>query len=166
MLHVTLFFLWQQWQLLSWSIVLHKISPHGPLLVVTDSFLFHFKPWVTEVKYSDPSHHLASKGGIQPLYTVGASASKGIVSIHTGKCLQHLLITSWGKAGGSYRLPVGPGTAEQFLPLRTAEAIQHRVFCKSFSQPIPLGCGGFLEGKWEDTPETSDISDLYRCTLK
>lgn len=62
-------------------------------------FLFHFKPWVTEVKYSDPSLHLASKGGIQPLYTVGTAASKDIASIHTGKCLQHLLITSRGKAG-------------------------------------------------------------------
>lgn len=72
-------------------------------------FLFHFKLWVTEVKYSDPSLHLASKGGIQPLYTVGASASKDIVSIHTGKCLQHLPITYWGKAGFSYRFPVGSG---------------------------------------------------------
>lgn len=94
-------FLQQQWKLLSWSITLHKIKPHGLLWVVTDSFLFHFKPWVTEVKYSDPSLHLASKGGIQPLYTVGTAASKDIASIHTGKCLQHLLITSRGKAGFS-----------------------------------------------------------------
>lgn len=87
----------QQWKLLSWSITLHKIKPRGLLQVVTDSFLFHFKPWVTEVKYSDPSLHLASKGGIQPLYTVGTAASKDIASIHTGKCLQHLLITSRGR---------------------------------------------------------------------
>lgn len=90
-------FLWQQWKLLSWSITLHKIKPHGLLRVVTDSFLFHFKPWVTEVKYSDTSLHLASKGGIQAFYAVGTAASKDIASIHTGKCLQHLLITSRGR---------------------------------------------------------------------
>jgi len=73
-------------------------------------FWFLFKRWITEVKYSDPGLHLASKGGIQPLCTVGAAASKAIVSIHTGKCLQHLVITSRGKAGFSYRFPVGPGT--------------------------------------------------------
>lgn len=84
-------------------------------------FLFHFKPWITEVKYSDPSLHLASKGGIQPLYTVGTSASKDIASIHTGKCLQHLLITSWGKAGFSYRFPVGPGTENTSRTVALAE---------------------------------------------
>lgn len=94
-----------------WSAVLHRIRSCEPLPVVTDFFfLFLFKRWITEVKYSDPGLHLASKGGIQPLCTVGAAASKAIVSIHTGKCLQHLVITSRGKAGFSYRFPVGPGT--------------------------------------------------------
>lgn len=115
--YVTLL-LWQQWKLLSWSIVLHRIRP---LLVVTDSFLFHFKPWVTEVKYSDPSPHLASKREIQPLYTVGTAASKDIASIHTGKCLQHLLITSWGKAVFSYRFPVGPVTENTNRTVAMAE---------------------------------------------
>lgn len=109
-------FLQQQWKLLSWSITLHKIKPHGPLWVVTDSFLFHFKPWVTEVKYSDPSLHLASKGGIQPLHTVGTAASKGMASIHTGKCLQHLLL-----AGGRQDFPRGSlwAQAQSTTPSRT-----------------------------------------------
>lgn len=85
------------------------------------TLLFHFKPWVTEVKYSDPGLHLASKGGIQPLYAVGAAASKDIASIHTGKCLQHLVITSWGKAGFSYRFPVGPGTENTGTTVPVAE---------------------------------------------
>lgn len=136
------FLLWQQWKLLSWSIVLHQARPPGPLLVVTDSFLFHFKPWVTEVKYSDPSLHLASKGGIQPLYTVGTSASEDIASIHTGKCLQHLLITSWGKAGFSYRFPVGPGTENISRTVALAEDRRGRTEWRLLYIVWPASCFG------------------------
>lgn len=163
-------FLWQQSKLLSWSITLHKIKPHGPLRVVTDSFLFHFKPWVTEVKYSDPSLHLASKGGIQPLCTVGTAASKDMASILTGKCLQHTLITSRGRQdfprGSLWAQAQSTPPSTTLLWLRSAEAVGEGLFCKPFRQAIPLGCGGFLGGTWEDTHETFDIPDLYRYTLK
>lgn len=122
-------------------------ASHGVLYYIVSDLESHFqwlltffvpsKPWVTEVKYSDPGLHLASKSGTQSSCTVGATASKAVVSIHTGKRLQHLVITSWGKAGFSYRFPVGPGTENSS---RRQQRSYRMGFCNPSSQPVPLGC--------------------------
>lgn len=169
MLYVTLFLLWQQWKLLSWSIVLHKIRPHGPLLVVTDSFcsISNLELLRSNTVTLAFIWHQREGYSLYTLWELQLQKTQRQYIQENASSTYPLL------AGGRQDFPIGSQwvqaqriPAEQLLWLRTAEVVQNGVFCESFSQPSPLGCGGFLGGTWEDTPETSDMPDLYRCTLK